>query len=445
MAAYGRPHLLQWAIESVQRQSFTDWELLVVADACPLGTRDTAQAFAATDPRIRVMELARNWGEQSGPNNAGIARSRGALLAFLNQDDLWFPDHLQVLLDWLDASHADIVLGASAHLGLPAAGDLRCSPSELAGIGEAGRYCPVKTFSPMSAWLVRRPCFDRVGALPPAADCMAESSQTWLFKAWRNRLYIATCPELSSLIFSSGSRANSYLSQDSAEQAHFAQQLRSNPFLRPQLLAHASPSYSPEPSPRKECFKLRFKRLLAQLGLFPRAIDFWWQHRRRRGEYIRHLRSVRGLPNTDNSTVHLPRQLLTRWRERHAWYDIGKRLGCHAQDLGARHLGDGWHLPDETGSLMQASTAMLHFRVQGPSVTASRLTSTWQLAPDAILYASCNGTGIPLTGTAASTECPGAVEWTWTFPEAPNQTSRTLDFEIHTPTPGCRLLQLMLT
>ena len=55
MAAYGRPHLLKWAIESVQNQSFTGWELLIVSDACPVGTYEAAQGFATRDSRITAI------------------------------------------------------------------------------------------------------------------------------------------------------------------------------------------------------------------------------------------------------------------------------------------------------------------------------------------------------------------------------------------------------
>ncbi|QIL69780.1 glycosyltransferase [Diaphorobacter sp. HDW4B] len=444
MAAYGRPHLLKWAIESVQNQSFTDWELLIVSDACPVGTYEAAQEFATHDSRITAIQLARNWGEQSGPNNVGLARSRAPLVAFLNQDDLWFPDHLEVLLDWIDAAGADIAVGASAHMGLAPDGDMRRCPSGLAGMGEKGNYCPVKTFSPMSAWLVRRHCFDRIGPLPRAADCIAESSQTWLFKAWRNSLKIATCPELTSLIFSSGSRGNSYLNGDSSEQAFFGQELRSSPFLRPRILEHASPSYCPDPSPRKEFFQFHFKKIQAHLGLFPRAVEFWWKHGRRSGEYIRHLRSVRGLSNSAQNTENYAQTLRRRWLDRNGLCDIGTRIDCSAKGQGTRYLGDGWCLPDNDGCLMYAPTVSLRFRLQGQSVHATRLKTIWQLPPEAILYTRLNGEGIPLTDAQASTEVPGAAEWTWSFSGASGQTSRTLNFEIHTPTPGCRLLHVTL-
>ncbi len=86
-ATYNRSNVLCYAIDSVLRQTVTDWELLVIGDAC---TDDTEQIVAAIgDPRVRFFNLEKNVGEQSGPNNAGVRLAHGKSLAFLNHDDLW--------------------------------------------------------------------------------------------------------------------------------------------------------------------------------------------------------------------------------------------------------------------------------------------------------------------------------------------------------------------
>ena len=112
LATYNRPETLRLAIASVLEQTLTDWELLVIGDAC--GAETAAVVEAAADPRIHYINLIRNVGEQSGPNNVGIARARGRHIAFLNHDDLWLPDHLQAALEWLQATGADLVFPATA-------------------------------------------------------------------------------------------------------------------------------------------------------------------------------------------------------------------------------------------------------------------------------------------------------------------------------------------
>src|SRR5271166_2413327 len=83
-------------VVSVILQTFTDWELLVMGDGC---TDDSAEVVARfTDPRIRFVNLPERVGDQSGPNNEGARIARGRYIAYLNHDDLWFPDHIERML-----------------------------------------------------------------------------------------------------------------------------------------------------------------------------------------------------------------------------------------------------------------------------------------------------------------------------------------------------------
>src|SRR3954449_1280859 len=93
VATYNRSNVLELAIASARAQTFTDWEMHVVGDACTDDSEQVVASFA--DPRIHWTNLPVNHGDQSGPNNHGVERSRGRYVAFLNQDDLWFPDHLE--------------------------------------------------------------------------------------------------------------------------------------------------------------------------------------------------------------------------------------------------------------------------------------------------------------------------------------------------------------
>lgn len=104
LATFNRGTVLAHAIESVRRSTLDDWELIVVGDCC---TDDTAAVVASFgDARITFVNLARNVGEQSGPNNEGVRLARGRFLAFLNHDDLYFPDHLTEALAHLERTGA---------------------------------------------------------------------------------------------------------------------------------------------------------------------------------------------------------------------------------------------------------------------------------------------------------------------------------------------------
>jgi len=92
MPLYQKAGSVLAAVRSVLSQRFTDFELLVVDD----GSTDNGPAFVAElgDPRLRLLRQP-----NQGPGaarNRGLAEAQGALVAFLDADDEWNPDFLQL-------------------------------------------------------------------------------------------------------------------------------------------------------------------------------------------------------------------------------------------------------------------------------------------------------------------------------------------------------------
>jgi teichuronic acid biosynthesis glycosyltransferase TuaG len=93
MPAYKAENTVAEAILSVQAQSYSHWQLLVVDDGSPDGTADVVAALARSDPRVKLVRQA----------NAGPAMARqkaldhacGRYIAFLDSDDLWLPEKLK--------------------------------------------------------------------------------------------------------------------------------------------------------------------------------------------------------------------------------------------------------------------------------------------------------------------------------------------------------------
>ncbi|MFY8100176.1 MAG: glycosyltransferase [Allorhizobium sp.] len=117
MPTYNRSRLLLEAANSVRKQTFENWELLIIDDG---SSDDTAQAVRSLshDPRIRYIRQE-NQGECAA-RNAGLAASRGEIIAYLDDDNLWFPHFLQVAASAF-ASDPDLHLayGAIAHADPP--------------------------------------------------------------------------------------------------------------------------------------------------------------------------------------------------------------------------------------------------------------------------------------------------------------------------------------
>jgi Glycosyl transferase family 2 len=106
------------ALASVQAQTHTRWEALVVGDHC---TDDTEErVLALGDPRIRFVNLPvrendpadpwERWAVRgSVPRAMGIELAAGSWIAPLSHDDAWDPDHLAALLEAARASRAEVV------------------------------------------------------------------------------------------------------------------------------------------------------------------------------------------------------------------------------------------------------------------------------------------------------------------------------------------------
>ena len=104
IATYNWATVLPYSIGSVLDQTFTDFELLVIGDGC---TDESEQVVAAiADPRVHWINLPTNTGNQAGPNNEGLRRARGDIVAHLGHDDLWLPRHLEHLVAAIDAGAA---------------------------------------------------------------------------------------------------------------------------------------------------------------------------------------------------------------------------------------------------------------------------------------------------------------------------------------------------
>jgi glycosyltransferase involved in cell wall biosynthesis len=108
---------LEEAIASVLAQTFTDWELLLVDDGSSDGSSEIAHRYARKDERICYVEHAGHENRGAAASrNAGVQQSRGEFVAFLDSDDVWFPQKLARQISIFDA-HPELALvfGASEY------------------------------------------------------------------------------------------------------------------------------------------------------------------------------------------------------------------------------------------------------------------------------------------------------------------------------------------
>ncbi|HWG73083.1 MAG TPA: glycosyltransferase family A protein [Acidimicrobiales bacterium] len=97
---YNGSPLVAETVSSVLRQTFEDLELIVVDDGSTDGSADTVESQIGGDRRARLVRCAN--GGVAAARNRGLAQSEGRFVAFVDQDDLWYPDKLRRQVELMD-------------------------------------------------------------------------------------------------------------------------------------------------------------------------------------------------------------------------------------------------------------------------------------------------------------------------------------------------------
>lgn len=93
MPSYNTADYISESIKSVQAQTYTNWELIIVDDCSTDNTDEVVGAFLG-DQRIRYLKNKKNSGAAVSRNRA-LREAKGRWIAFLDSDDLWVPEKLE--------------------------------------------------------------------------------------------------------------------------------------------------------------------------------------------------------------------------------------------------------------------------------------------------------------------------------------------------------------
>lgn len=106
--AYQAAAWISDCIESVIRQSYSNWELIIIDDGSTDNTKKICLGYTMIDSRIKYFYQKNS--KQGKARNLGIFKSQGDFLAFLDADDVWLPGKLENSLDIINAHKCDIVV-----------------------------------------------------------------------------------------------------------------------------------------------------------------------------------------------------------------------------------------------------------------------------------------------------------------------------------------------
>lgn len=106
MPVYNSETFVHKAIDSVLNQTYENWELIVVDDGSQDQSVEAIMSYVNQDNRIQLLKNEKNSGIAITRNNA-INSSRGKYIAFLDSDDMWYPEKLEYQTAIMESKHLD--------------------------------------------------------------------------------------------------------------------------------------------------------------------------------------------------------------------------------------------------------------------------------------------------------------------------------------------------
>jgi len=98
--SFNSEKFIEETIKSIQNQTYTNWEMIIVDDCSSDKTVSIVSNFARFDSRIKLFQLEKNSGTGVARNKA-LSKATGRFISFLDSDDLWKPMKTERQIDFL--------------------------------------------------------------------------------------------------------------------------------------------------------------------------------------------------------------------------------------------------------------------------------------------------------------------------------------------------------
>lgn len=158
---YQRPNILGRAIESVLGQTFQDFEIIVIDDASKDHTEEVVGRFLKKRVKFYQHESQKGGG---AARNTGLRHAIGEYIAFLDDDDEWYPEKLEMQVQLLEKSSTEIGGIYTGHHKIDSVS------GEILKVGKPqkrGNLYPeifkANWLGTTSSLLLKRECFEKVG------------------------------------------------------------------------------------------------------------------------------------------------------------------------------------------------------------------------------------------------------------------------------------------
>lgn len=141
--AYNAERFIQETIQSVLDQTYSNWEMIIVDDCSTDRTVELAKSYSEKDNRIKVIQLEENSGSAVA-RNVAMANASGTYIAFLDSDDLWFPEKLEKQLHFMQEK--DIAFSFTKYVRMEEDGTIKDAISrapESVGYHDLMKHCVI--------------------------------------------------------------------------------------------------------------------------------------------------------------------------------------------------------------------------------------------------------------------------------------------------------------
>ena len=174
---YNSAQYIAEAIESVLAQTYKDYEIIVVDDGSIDNTREVLKPFMD-----KIIYVYKENGGQASARNLGIKMSKGEYIAFLDSDDIWLPQKLELQVELLDSRPEVGLVYSDNYRFTDDEGIIGLGSQRVQGLsGMVFNSLFLKNFIPTLTVMVRRKCLDDVGLFDESKHIVhSEDYDLWL-------------------------------------------------------------------------------------------------------------------------------------------------------------------------------------------------------------------------------------------------------------------------
>lgn len=201
IATYNMGNYIESAIDSILKQSYQNFELIVVDDG---SVDDTEQRMVAYGDNAKIKYIKQENQGQPKAKNRGLKETTGAYVAFCDADDLWAPNKLELQLPlFKDHPEVGVVYSEVSYIDDKGNPLDKEQPYERYS-GNVTDKLILKNFIPFGTAIVKKQCFDEMGLfdenLPMGIDwdlwlrfstrykIMYTPAKTYIYRIWPGQM-----------------------------------------------------------------------------------------------------------------------------------------------------------------------------------------------------------------------------------------------------------------